>query len=136
MGGATQRKPPASAGELISDDIVMGVIKENINTYECSRGFVLEGFPRTLNQAKVLDEMLLSEDAGVIDKVIEFKVADEIIIGRVGKDKAASIKPKLEAFRKGMQPVVDHYTSKGVYRPLDANQSAKTLAAALAAIAW
>eukprot|EP00308_Calcidiscus_leptoporus_P009761 CAMPEP_0119353346 /NCGR_PEP_ID=MMETSP1334-20130426/2514_1 /TAXON_ID=127549 /ORGANISM="Calcidiscus leptoporus, Strain RCC1130" /LENGTH=241 /DNA_ID=CAMNT_0007366609 /DNA_START=68 /DNA_END=793 /DNA_ORIENTATION=+ len=76
-------KAVMEAGGLVSDEIVIGIIKDNIGAPECSSGFILDGFPRTVPQAEKLDEMLVSEGAGKIDSVIEFKVPDEILVERI-----------------------------------------------------
>lgn len=71
------------SGGLVSDDIVIGIIKDNIKAPECKKGFILDGFPRTTVQAEKLDEMLVEERVGKIDHVIEFKVPDEILVERI-----------------------------------------------------
>jgi len=76
-------KAVMESGGLVSDDIVVGIIKDNIHAPECTNGFILDGFPRTVGQAKTLDEMLVTEKAGNIDAVIEFKVPDEALVERI-----------------------------------------------------
>ena len=76
-------KAVMESGGLVSDDIVVGIIKDNIKTPECSKGFILDGFPRTVAQAESLDSMLVSERVGKIDAVLEFKVPDEILVDRI-----------------------------------------------------
>jgi len=71
------------SGGLVSDDLVVGIIKDNIKTPECKNGFILDGFPRTTAQAVTLDEMLVAERVGKIDAVLEFKVPDEILVERI-----------------------------------------------------
>ena len=66
------------AGALVSDDIVIGILKERIAQDDCKNGFILDGFPRTVPQAEALDAMSIR-----IDKVIEINVADETIKQRV-----------------------------------------------------
>ena len=73
-------KEVMESGGLVSDDLVVGIIQDNISTPECSKGFILDGFPRTVEQAKKLDEMLVDQNAGTIDAVIEFKVPDETLV--------------------------------------------------------
>lgn len=76
-------KAVMESGGLVSDDIVIGIIKDNIKAPECKKGFILDGFPRTVGQAQTLDDMLVSEKVGGIDAVIEFKVPDEILVDRI-----------------------------------------------------
>lgn len=66
------------AGGLVSDDIVVGIIKENLVKKECAKGFVLDGFPRTVPQAQKLEE-LLKADGKDINSVIEFAIDDELL---------------------------------------------------------
>ena len=67
------------AGGLVSDDIVVGLISENIKKPECRVGFILDGFPRTIGQAQKLDEML-SHNGNAIDKVLDFEVPDATLV--------------------------------------------------------
>lgn len=72
-------KAAMDAGELVSDEIVIGILKERIAEDDCKNGFILDGFPRTVAQAEALDSMNVQ-----IDKVIEISVADEKIKQRLG----------------------------------------------------
>jgi len=69
-------------GELVSDDIVLGLIKNAMDEPECEKGMLLDGFPRTMGQAEELDKMF-NKAGKKIDKVIEFKVDDNILIERI-----------------------------------------------------
>ena len=70
------------AGEYVSDDIVVAIVSERIGQPECSSGFILDGFPRTLNQAHSLDEVL--DGKGMkIDHVVMIRVDDEKLIARI-----------------------------------------------------
>lgn len=70
------------AGQLVSDEVVAGIIREAIKQPECAKGFILDGFPRTEGQAELLDEMLMQEGVQ-IDKVINLEIDDELLIKRV-----------------------------------------------------
>ena len=66
------------AGELVPDDVVIGIIQERLAEEDCANGFILDGFPRTIPQAEALDAMGV-----VIDKVIDIEVPDETIAKRL-----------------------------------------------------
>ena len=71
-----------AAGKLVSDDIIIGVIAERIAEPDCAGGFVLDGFPRTVEQAAALDRIF--EDKGLrLDGVIVMTVDDEVLTGRI-----------------------------------------------------
>ncbi len=71
-------KAAMDSGALVSDDIVIGILKERITEDDCKNGFILDGFPRTVPQAEALDSMNIR-----IDKVIEISVPDDTIKERV-----------------------------------------------------
>ena len=66
------------AGQLVPDDVVIGIIKERLAENDCANGFILDGFPRTIPQAEALDAMGI-----VIDKVVDIEVPDEKITARL-----------------------------------------------------
>eukprot|EP00755_Sulcionema_specki_P014298 Sspe_Gene.56297::Locus_30983_Transcript_3_7_Confidence_0.600_Length_554::g.56297::m.56297/K00939/adk, AK; adenylate kinase len=70
------------SGALVSDEIVTKIVAEAIEKPECKKGFVLDGFPRTVNQAKILDKML-EEKGADIDKVLSITVPDDKLISRL-----------------------------------------------------
>ena len=70
------------AGGLVSDAIVVGIIRDRIKQDDCKFGFILDGFPRTLVQAQALDKML-SEEGACVTKVIELQVPDEVLEERI-----------------------------------------------------
>lgn len=75
-------KAVMEAGDLVSDDIVVGIISDRVDEDDCKNGFILDGFPRTLAQAEALERML-AEKSLVLDAVIEMQVNDAALIGRI-----------------------------------------------------
>jgi len=140
------------SGELVPDDLVIGLLKERIAKDDCAAGYILDGFPRTIPQAEAL------EQAGVtIDKVINFELNDAVIIHRLsgrrihkvtGKiynvnpngipavppdmapdellqrddDKAEAIGNRLVVYRRQTEPLIKFYSDQGLLADLDANQ--------------
>jgi len=120
-------------GELVPDPVVIAIIAERIQQPDAARGFVLDGFPRTVAQAEAL-ERLLAQRGLKLDAVIELKVDERILLRRietrVGETKARGeavradddpevLKQRLSAYRVQTAPLVDHYRAKSVLRSVD-----------------
>lgn len=69
-------------GKLVPDSTIIGIIRDRLSQEDCKKGFILDGFPRTLAQAEAL-EVLMKEMGIALDKVISLNVPDELIVGRV-----------------------------------------------------
>lgn len=70
------------AGSLVNDDVVIGIVSERIDAPDCAKGFILDGFPRTLVQADATEKMLSSKGMK-LDVVIEMQVDDSVLVDRV-----------------------------------------------------
>jgi adenylate kinase len=68
-------------GQLIPDDVVIGVVKERLTKPDCKKGFILDGFPRTIEQAKALDKIL--DEIGALDHVVVIGVPDDYLVERL-----------------------------------------------------
>lgn len=114
------------AGELVTDEIVIGLIEEKINTVD-GMGFIFDGFPRTLNQADALGELLEAHGQG-LNAVIAMEVNDEALVGRIlnrakeavaaggtarADDNEESLKTRLLEYYKKTSPLIGYYHAKG-----------------------
>ncbi len=116
-------------GDLVTDDIVIGIIAERLGAPDCANGVVFDGFPRTINQAKALDG-LLAERASAIDAVIELKVDDTALVGRIlqrsretggtrGDDTPETLRKRLAVYHASTAPLLDFYAGQGKLRAVD-----------------
>lgn len=115
-------KAAMDAGELVTDDIVVGLIADNISKPECRIGFILDGFPRNVEQAKKLDGML-QERHMKIDHVLNFQVPDELLMDRVTGRLVhpASGRSYHEKTSPPKRPGVDDVTGEPLIRRKDDN---------------
>lgn len=120
-------KSVMDAGELVSDEIVIGMIKATINTAEAQKGAIFDGFPRTEAQAIALDNMLESCDRSLA-VVIEMQVADEELVERIVKraeiegrsdDNVEAFKNRLAAYRSYSAEVLPYYKAKNLHQLVD-----------------
>ena len=129
-------KTVMDAGQLVSDDIVIGVVADRIDAPDCARGFILDGFPRTVPQAEALTRMLASKGMK-LDAVIELKVDEEQLVRRMetrvaetlaaggqvcADDNPESFKKRLVEYREKTAPLSSHYAGTGELRTVDGMQ--------------
>lgn len=120
-------------GDLVTDEIVIGLIREKLAAGGDHGGFIFDGFPRTLAQADALGA-LLAEMGQSLDKVVELRVDDDVLVERVvnrakeaeaaGKpvradDNADSMKTRLMAYYKQTSPLIGYYHAKGNLTAVD-----------------
>lgn len=129
-------KAVMEAGKLVSDDIVIGIISDRIDQPDAAKGFILDGFPRTVAQAEALDA-ILSEKGLKLDAVIELKVDQDKLVHRiiqrasetaargepVRKDDDPEVfKTRLEAFNRDTAVVAPYYAGRGLLVGIDGMQ--------------
>jgi len=138
------------AGNLVEDNETFELLKQGLKDFDISNGVILDGFPRNLNQAKILDEYLK------IDKVVNINLSDNEVMIRLGgrrtcscgtiyhirfnppkqdnicdvcgkelfvrdDEKEESIKTRIETYKKNIDPLLDFYRQKGVVVDIDGN---------------
>jgi adenylate kinase len=139
-------KSTMERGELVPDDVVVAIIADRIGKSDARRGFVLDGFPRTVPQAEALDR-LLAERGLKLDAVMELKVDEGILLQRIEKraaemtargekirsdDNPEVLRERLSAYRKQTAPLVDYYASKGMLKSVDGMAAIDDVTAAIA----
>lgn len=112
-----------SAGQLVPDDVIIGIIVDRLGQDDAKKGFLLDGFPRTLIQAAELDKNLQAKN-DPLDVVLELRVPEEELYTRLASrgradDKPEVIKERLVAYRKQTEPLVGYYTEKGILKTID-----------------
>ncbi len=123
----TLAKSYMDEGELVPDDVIIGMIREKITSENNSNGFILDGFPRTIAQADALSEMLDSVGKK-IDVVVSIEVDDKEIIERIlerqkieGRDDDTEeiVRTRLEVYKSQTEPLKSYYGDKGVLKEVD-----------------
>jgi len=132
-------------GDLVPDDVVIGIIGERLDRPDCAQGAVFDGFPRTVPQAEALDRMLASRGSK-IDAVIELKVNDEAMVGRMENrvrenpasarpdDNPETLKNRLGVYHKNTAPLLDFYRRQGKLKVVDGMAPIPQVAAAIHSI--
>ncbi len=111
-------------GELVPDQVVLGLIQEILDSREAARGVMMDGFPRTVPQAQAVDQLLAGKQARV-DRVVLLDVSQEELIKRLlaraakegrSDDNLESIKTRLKVYHEQTQPLISYYDKQGVVR--------------------
>ena len=132
-------------GELVPDEVVVAIIAERLDQPDVRRGFILDGFPRTVPQAEALDR-ILRERGLALDAVIELEVDEAILLQRVEKrvaemnargeavradDNAEALKKRLDAYRVQTAPLTHYYAGKGMLQGVDGMAAIPAVTAAI-----
>jgi adenylate kinase len=128
-------------GDLVSDEIVNGIVSERIDQQDCQKGFILDGFPRTIPQANALDAML-TEKGLKLDAVVEITAHADTLVSRVANraketggaradDNAEVARKRLDVYRELTEPLVAYYRGKGTLRTVDGMAPIEEVTAAI-----
>ena len=129
-------------GDLVPDDLVIGIIAERLDKPDTAKGVIFDGFPRTVAQAKALDTMLAGRGLK-IDTVIELKVDDEAMVGRMesrvrqnpgsvrADDNPETLRKRLGVYRQNTAPLLDFYRNQGKLVTVDGMASIADVSAAI-----
>jgi len=120
-------------GDLCPDDVVVAIMSDRVDQPDASKGFILDGFPRTVAQAEALDRLLHAKGQD-LDAVIELKVDPAVLLRRIEKriadakargdsvradDTPEVLKKRLDAYQTQTAPLIDYYGKKGALRTVD-----------------
>ncbi|WP_320202154.1 adenylate kinase [Agrobacterium sp. rho-13.3] len=141
-------KAVMDAGGLVSDDIVNQIVSERIQEADCAKGFILDGYPRTVPQAKALAENMRQKDL-VLDAVIELKVDEEALVRRIenrvaetiaaggtvrSDDNPDSFRKRLSEYREKTAPLSQYYEGQGELVVLDGMAHVDAVTVAIEAV--
>jgi adenylate kinase len=106
------------SGELVPDEVVVAMMQDRLTQPDCKRGFLLDGFPRSVAQATELDRHL-AELGTPLDAAINLEVAEEELLHRLAgrgraDDNAQTIRNRLQVFASSTRPLLDYYEEQGL----------------------
>lgn len=116
-------------GDLVPDDVMIAIIAERLERPDTGKGFILDGFPRTVDQAVALDRLLEERGValdGIVEIVVDHAILRDRILGRAREtggaradDTEATVTKRLDVYRAQTAPVADHYRRRGVLKQVD-----------------
>jgi adenylate kinase len=122
-------------GKLVADDVMADVVRDRLEQADARRGYLLDGYPRTLPQAETLEGMLRESDQR-LDAVVLFDVPEEVVVRRAlarkrGDDAEAVIRRRLDEYREKTVPLIGYYRERGLLRAIDGNRPIEEVTAAM-----
>ncbi|MGF1589431.1 MAG: adenylate kinase [Pleurocapsa sp.] len=125
-------------GELVPDTLILNLIQDRLSHEDTINGWILDGFPRNVNQAAFLEELLAKLDQNA-DCVLNLQVPDEVLVLRLlarkrKDDTEETIRRRLEVYHQDTVPVIDFYQTKKMLETIDGNQTADKVAEELSKV--
>jgi adenylate kinase len=120
------------AGDLVPDELTSEIVRARLEQDDTSKGFVLDGFPRTLAQAEALERALAGSDRGDLSVVLDFEVPDEMAVERLlgrasvegrSDDAPDKIQHRLNVYHRQTEPLVEYYRARDLLVPIHADAS-------------
>ena len=108
-------------GDFVSDDIMLGIIRDRLSQGDVAKGFILDGYPRNLAQAEALDNVLAQIEQPV-EEAVQIDVDPDEVVARIAKraeqedradDDAQAVRHRLDVYQEQTAPVVDYYAQQG-----------------------
>ncbi len=143
LRAAIQQKTPlgekaqgyVERGELVPDQLLLDLISQCLADPSAAKGWILDGFPRTVSQATFLDE-ILGQLKGISQYVINLEVPDPVLIERLLKrgrqdDSEEIVRRRLEVYYQQTEPVLDYYRSKGQLHSVDGHRQTEEITTSL-----
>ncbi len=118
-----EAKSYIDAGKLVPTDVTARMVKERLAEDDARDGFLLDGFPRTVEQAEILDGILT--EAGVaLDGVVNFQVSEDVVVDRMlargrADDNEETIRTRLQVYRSETAPLIEHYSDRIITIPAE-----------------
>ena len=101
------------AGKLVPTEVTANMVRDRLNQEDAQSGFLLDGFPRTIEQAELLEQMLV-DDGTNLDAVVNYVVSEDVVVDRMlargrNDDNEDTIRTRLEVYRDETAPLIEHY---------------------------
>ncbi|MFV8382084.1 adenylate kinase [Corynebacterium hindlerae] len=108
-----EAKSYIDAGKLVPTDVTARMVEDRLNQEDAANGFLLDGFPRTVEQADILADLLAKKGVS-LDGVVNFKVSEDVVVERMlargrADDNEETIRTRLGVYREETAPLIDHY---------------------------
>jgi adenylate kinase len=140
-GVGLRAKAIMDRGDLVSDDVMIEIIADRLDKPDAARGFILDGFPRTVAQAEALSG-LLAKRGLKLDAVVELEVDDDILTDRIvgraretggarADDTVETLRKRLSVYHAQTAPVAEYYRKKGMLKSVDGMGTVDEVSAAI-----